>query len=131
MFDRVGAVVLFVDDLDTCLAFYRDVLELRVAMTDDASAAFYMAGHDFALLKTPAAAEMVGEQLLAGGASHRVMLCADVENVDVTYAQLTAKGVKFLKSPMDQQWGIRAAYFADPAGNYWEIRHSLKSASTP
>src|SRR5258708_31874807 len=103
MFDRVGAVVLFVDDLDTCLAFYRDVLELRIAMTDDDSAAFYMAGHYFSLLKKPAAAEKVREKTLAGGANHRLVLCAAVENVDVTYTQPTTKNVKFLKTPKDQK----------------------------
>ncbi|MBZ0308214.1 MAG: VOC family protein, partial [Anaerolineae bacterium] len=45
--------------------------------------------------------------------------------VDTTYQTLTAKGITFIHAPKDQPWGIRAAYFADPEGNLWEIRQQL------
>jgi len=54
-----------------------------------------------------------------------VLLCAGVDDVDAEYAALTAKGLKFIKPPVDQPWGRRTAYFADPEGNLWELFHML------
>ena len=45
-----------------------------------------------------------------------------VEDVDAAYATLEATGVEFTKAPVDQPWGMRAAYFRDPEGNLWELR---------
>lgn len=129
MFNKIGANVLFVHDLDVSTRFYRDVLGLEVVFTDPVSVAYRMADQDFLLLKTTAAAEMLGETLVAHRSSvgQHVMLCADVENVDASYNTLVAQGVTFLHAPADQDWGIRSAYFADPDGHIWEIRHSLRS----
>jgi catechol 2,3-dioxygenase-like lactoylglutathione lyase family enzyme len=127
MFGKVEATVIFVQDLEKCVAFYRDLIGFRVTFNDDVSYGFALEGQDFLLLQTSAAAEMVGEAaLLPGGVSgSRVLLCAGVENVDTVYEALTAKGVAFLKPPEDKPWGRRTAYFADPEGNLWELFHHL------
>ena len=52
-----------------------------------------------------------------------------VTNVDAAYQALSAKGVRFLRPPTDQPWGLRTAYFADPEGNLWEINHSIEAQS--
>jgi lactoylglutathione lyase len=62
---------------------------------------------------------------LSLGESPRVLLAAGVEDVDAAYQMLIAKGVRFLRPPTDQPWGLRTAYFADPEGNLWEINHSI------
>jgi lactoylglutathione lyase len=129
MFSKIGAAVLFVQDLDRCVKFYRDALGLQVAITDADSAAFQMEAQDFLLLKVAAAADMVGEEAISpqDRAGRHVLLCVDVENVDTTYQTYSNRGVSFIRPPADQPWGLRTAYFADPEGNLWEIRHSLKS----
>jgi lactoylglutathione lyase len=126
----VNGVVLFVQDLERCVAFYRDTVGLEVVFRDPVSVAFRMEGQDFLLLEVAAAAEMVGEEALGQhkGAGHEVLLCADVEDVDAAYEALTAKGVAFIRPPKDQAWGLRTAYFADPEGHLWELRHPLASA---
>jgi uncharacterized glyoxalase superfamily protein PhnB len=53
------------------------------------------------------------------------MLCADVADVDKVYDVLAAKGVAFINPPIDQVWGWRTTYFADPEGNVWELRQSI------
>jgi lactoylglutathione lyase len=126
MFSKIGAAVLFVQDLDKCVAFYRDTLGLQIAMTDEVSAAFKMADHDFAILKVSEAVEMTSEAAVLPQSGSRVMLCADVEDVDAAYKTLTEKGVTFIRPPMDKPWGYRTAYFADPEGNVWEFRHTIK-----
>lgn len=125
--NKLTATVMVVKDLEKCMAFYQDIFGLKATFTDDASAAYQMDGHDFVLLKTAGAIEMMGEAALAldqdGG--HRVLLCLGVEDVDATYNELTAKGVTFIKPPKSQAWGRRTAYFADPEGNLWELWHAL------
>jgi uncharacterized glyoxalase superfamily protein PhnB len=40
-----------------------------------------------------------------------------VRDIDATYQELSAKGVRFPMVPSDQPWGGRLALFADPDGN--------------
>jgi lactoylglutathione lyase len=129
MIRKVNAVVLFVQELDRSMTFYRDTLGLEVVVSDDVSFAFRMEGQDFAIVALSAGVNMLNEEVLAlkQGAGHRVMLCADLEDVDATYESLTAKGVIFIKPPIDQPWGWRTAYFADPEGNIWELRESISA----
>lgn len=127
MIRKVNANVLFVQDLNRSMTFYRDTLGLEVVFSDDVSFAFRMEGQDFALVHVSAGAEMLNEEVfsLQHAAGHRVMLCADVEDVDAAYKTLSAKGVTFIKPPIDQPWGWRTAYFADTEGNIWEFRQSI------
>lgn len=124
MIRKINAAVLFVQDLERSMLFYRDKLGLEVVFADADSFAFRMEGQDFALVKIAAAAEMLNEEVvsLPPGAGQRVMLCTDVEDVDAVYQTFTGKGVAFIKPPIDQPWGFRTAYFADPEGHLWEIR---------
>ena len=50
MFNHVTALVLFVQDFEKMLAFYRDTLELPVAQLEEKFVAFKMHDQDFALL---------------------------------------------------------------------------------
>ncbi len=126
---NISAVVLFVDDLDKCMTFYRDVLSLDFTFNDDVSYGFKLGGTDFVVLKTSAAAEMVTQEAIAltGLGNHRALLCVGVESVDDEYKKLSEKGVKFINAPKDQAWGRRTAYFADPEGNLWELWNNLPS----
>lgn len=127
MLSKINAAVIFVQDVEKCVVFYRDVLGLEVTDVDPVSCAFRLEGQDFVVLHRSAAAEMVGDIALAGQPEigHRVLLCAGVDDVDTVYNALTAKGVTFVKPPKDQAWGRRTAYFADPEGNLWELYHHL------
>ena len=127
MFRKVMAMVLFVRDLATCTAFYRDTLGLQVSDSDADSAGFSLGDQYFILLKVSAAAHMIGDESLdhtpAGGP--RGLLAAGVEDVNAAYESLKARGVTMLKPPTDQPWGLRTAYFADPEGNVWEINQPV------
>jgi lactoylglutathione lyase len=127
MIQMINATVLFVRDLARCLTFYQDMLGLQVQLRDPVSVGFRMGDHHFILLEVSAAVDMISEETVApqteGG--HRVLLCAFVDNVDASYAALSAKGIAFIHPPTNQPWGRRTAYFADPEGNLWEISHAL------
>lgn len=123
------AIELIVRDLATCTAFYRDTLGLQVRESENTSnsVSFQIDNVYFFLLEAEGAAQMVSSQPLdlSLGESPRVLLAAGVEDVDAAYQMLWAKGVRFLRPPTDQPWGLRTAYFADPEGNLWEINHSI------
>lgn len=127
MLRSIVATVLFVRDLATCVAFYRDTLGLQVKDSDAESTGFSLGNQYFLLLEVSAAAHLISEEALElkieGGP--RMLLAAGVENVDAVYEELKAKGVTFLRTPADQSWGLRTAYFADPEGNVWEINQSI------
>lgn len=130
MFRNINAVVLFVQDFDTALTFYRDALGLEVVVLEPTFAAFKMHEQDFAINAITEGAAMIGVDLSAfeseTGRLDRVLLCATVEDVDALYAQYTANGVTFTGAPVDKPWGYRVAYFRDPEGNIWELRQPIE-----
>ncbi|HEX6819080.1 MAG TPA: VOC family protein [Ktedonobacterales bacterium] len=127
---KIEAVVLFVHNLPRCTAFYRETFPLQYQGSDANSASFLLQDGLYLILLSPAgAADLLGEQATAptttGGS--RGLLAASVVDVDAAYAQLSAKGVTFLRPPTDQRWGLRTAHFADPEGNLWEINQPIRS----
>lgn len=129
MFHKISTVNLFVQDFDKCLKFYRDTLCLELTRLEPTFVAFRMDDHELHLLQISDGADVLGVNMEAfesqTGKLDRVLLCSRVDNVDAAYETLKANGVEFTKSPVDQPWGIRAAYFRDPEGNIWEISHLL------
>ena len=125
MIGNIHATVLFVRDLAGCAAFYRDTVGFAVRHSDDTSVWF--GDQQVLLLLWSSAAELVGEDVLPaqGAGASRVLLCAEVEDVDAAHAALEARGVAFIKPPTSQPWGLRTAHFADPEGNLWEIAHNI------
>ena len=130
MIHKIEAMVLFVQDLDGCTAFYRDTFKLQYQGSDANSASFLLQDGLYLILLSPEGSadllEMpVNKQKVIGGPHG--LLAAGVANVDAAYEELKAKGVTFLRPPTDQRWGLRTAHFADPEGNIWEINHSIES----
>jgi catechol 2,3-dioxygenase-like lactoylglutathione lyase family enzyme len=125
MIGNIHATVLFVRDLPGCAAFYRDTLGFAEKHADASSVWF--GDQQILLLQRSAAAELVGEDTLASQTDGcpRVLICAEVEDVDATHAALEAKGVTFVQPPTSRSWGVRTAHFADPEGNLWEIAHDI------
>jgi lactoylglutathione lyase len=118
----IGAITLFVEDLDEARRFYQDVFELPVVFEDDDSAVFRFGGTMVNLLRTTAAPELIAPAPVAPpDAGARVQFTIEVDDVDALAARLTGRGVELLNGPMDRPWGIRTASFRDPGGHIWEI----------
>jgi catechol 2,3-dioxygenase-like lactoylglutathione lyase family enzyme len=124
---RITATVLFVNNLDTCRVFYRDVLGFEETFTDDVSVAYRVDEQDFVLLRTSEAVNMISAEAVSPGqpGGPRVLLCAHAADIDATFDALRERGLPFIKPPKDQHWGRRTAYFADPEGNLWELWQPL------
>ncbi|KES06287.1 glyoxalase [Streptomyces toyocaensis] len=119
---NIGAITLFVEDLEATKRFYVEVFDLPVTFEDDDSAVFGFGNTLINLLRTAAAGELIDPAPVAGPDSgSRVQLTLAVADVDAKCEELAARGVTLLNGPMDRPWGIRTASFRDPGGHIWEI----------
>jgi len=118
----IGAITLFVEDLQATKQFYREVFGLPVTFEDDASAVFKFGDTLINLLRTTAARELIEPAAVASReAGARFQFTLEVEDVDAMCAELATRGVELLNGPMDRPWGVRTASFRDPGGHIWEI----------
>jgi uncharacterized glyoxalase superfamily protein PhnB len=126
---EIGAILLFVHDLDGCTAYYRDTLQLPYLGSEDNLAAFKLEDGKMVVLLSRAGAEEIlreGVRALSSAGGPRGLVSLSVADVDATYMELNARGVTFVLPPTDQPWGIRMAHFVDPEGNIWEINREIE-----
>lgn len=122
----VAAITMFVEDTQRTRAFYERVFELSPIHEDENAVAFRFENMVVNLLKTPAAHELIGPARVAGpDAGSRFQLTIGVDDTDAVCEELAARGVDLLNGPMDRDWGLRTAAFADPDGHVWEIAAKL------
>lgn len=122
----VGAITLFVDDPKRSKAFYERVFDGKVVNEDDESAAFRLENTIVNLLVRSAAPSLIDPAPVASadaGASFQLTIW--VEDADETCADLARRGVRLLNGPLDREWGVRTACFADPDGHVWEVAGPL------
>jgi catechol 2,3-dioxygenase-like lactoylglutathione lyase family enzyme len=118
----IGAITLFVEDLNAAKAFYGEVFGLPLAFEDADSAVFDFGNTIVNLLRTTAAPELIKPAAVARrDAGSRLQLTIQVDDVDAVCAELATRGVELLNGPMDRPWGVRTASFRDPGGHIWEI----------
>jgi catechol 2,3-dioxygenase-like lactoylglutathione lyase family enzyme len=123
----IGAITLFVEDLDESKRFYLEVFGLPVVFEDDVSAVFRFGDTLVNLLATTAAPELIAPAAVAEpAAGSRAQFSIEVDDVDALCGQLTGRGVRLLNGPVDRPWGIRTAAFRDPGGHIWEIGHAIR-----
>ena len=122
----VGAITLFVEDRERAKSFYERVFELVPIFEDENAAAFQFENMIVNLLATPAAHELIEPAAVAGAdGGSRFQLTIWVDDADAVSAELAARGVTLLNGPMDREWGMRTACFADPDGHIWEVASKL------
>jgi catechol 2,3-dioxygenase-like lactoylglutathione lyase family enzyme len=109
---RLYGVCVFVDDLAAARGFYGEVLGLPVAWEYAGRAVGYDVG-----------AHLIVEAVDRDDAEGRALVgrfvgCSiAVDDIDVTFAALSAKGVALLSPPERQSWGGVLAHFRDVSGN--------------
>jgi len=122
----VGAITLFVEDLPRTRQFYVDVFDVPLVYEDANSVVFKFGAAMINLLATTAARGLI-EPAPVGGrdAGSRLQLSIFVDDVDAVCADLAGRGVELVNGPMDREWRMRTACFADPAGHIWEVAQEL------
>ncbi len=132
----VANCFLVVDDHDTALTFYRDVLGFTV--TNDVTQGEYR----WLSVSPPAqpglevVIQSVGiypgssdddraamDTLLAKGLMSSLIL--RVDDVDALFEHVAASGAEVLQEPADQFYGVRDCAFRDPAGNMIRVNTPL------
>jgi lactoylglutathione lyase len=125
----VGAITLFIEDLQRSKLFYQDVFGQPVVYEDQDSAVFGFENTIINLLKIPAARDLIEPGAVASReAGSRFQLTIWVDDADAVCAELGTRGVTLLNGPMNRAWGMRTASFTDPDGHIWEIAQQLPPA---
>ncbi|MGH3305348.1 MAG: VOC family protein [Streptosporangiaceae bacterium] len=121
---EIGAITLFVPDLDRATAYYQEVFGLQ-ANGLDADTAMFQFKNVYVFLHKAAAAHVpvpeVQEEAQKGAGQFAII----VDDVDAVCSELTARGVQLICGPADRPWGMRTITFADPAGHVWEIAQNV------
>jgi lactoylglutathione lyase len=123
--DRIGYVILYVEDLEASTAFYRDVVGLPYKFTDAGYAEFGTEGTKFALYERRRAEWLTGRSVAPGPAAEIVIV---VEDVDACAERLSERGVTVLSGPADRPWGHRTLHIADPDGFVVEFAQEIPRA---
>ena len=125
----VGAITLFVEDPQRSRSFYENAFELSATYEDDDSAVLELENTLLNLLRARAADELIAPAAVGSrDAGSRFQLTIWVDDADAASAELAARGVELLNGPIDRNWGVRTAAFADPDGHVWEIAQQLAQA---
>ena len=125
---KLTHVRLLVDDMDRCLAFYRDALGLEVTLDAGEGIYFELDAGDviLALYRRDLMGQMLGAALPAPAQSDAVAFTFQVHDVDAAAEELAEKGVELVNGPMDYEVAfLRVAHLRDPEGNLIEINAPL------
>ncbi|MEO8434522.1 MAG: VOC family protein [Pyrinomonadaceae bacterium] len=116
MFKQLDYAMVVVSDMNRSVQFYRDTLGIPLKFespdwTEFLTGTTTLALHGGGVPRQQS--EPFGEGKVAGGCS----IGFNVENLDKTYEELKAKGVKFVMPPSEPEGqGIRLAVGLDPDG---------------
>lgn len=129
----IDTVAIVVSDLKKAIAWYRDVLGLRVAYIGPNTAE--------ADPKAEGTAENPGHwvELGPGRPQTRVHLCfmgGSVEpgpsgitfltdDIQADYQRMRRKGVRFIMTPEKMEWGEWIGQFVDPDGNEFDLKQPI------
>jgi catechol 2,3-dioxygenase-like lactoylglutathione lyase family enzyme len=123
----ISAVTLFAEDFEGTKTFYREVFELEGVYEDEVSCVFTFGAQMINILDASEAPSLIAPATPGGPDSKpRFQFTLDVDDVDAMCTELVGRGVALINGPMDREWGIRTALFADPTGTLWEIAAPLK-----
>ena len=117
---------IFVEDLETQIAFYRDVLGFDIKETaEDGNVFLEKDGTLFLMYGRRDFEKMTGRAFeYAHGINGHFEIALGVENyaaVDRAFEEVVAKGAKPVMEPTTEPWGQRTCYISDPEGNLIEI----------
>ena len=125
---RVGAITMFIDDTQRSKAFYENGFGAKAVSEDADAVTFEFENMVVNMLRVPAAHELIAPAPVGDAdAPRRFQLTIGVQDTDAVCEELAARGVELLNGPMDREWGMRTAAFADPDGHIWEVAAKIPS----
>ncbi len=117
---------LYVNDYDTCLQFYRDVLELEVVFISkvDRYVELTNGATKLAIICRGKLKEYFGSRTLVSfeQKGDAIVLSFGVKDVDEALEYLKSKNVEVVSAPWNfADWGVKLALVRDPEGNLIEL----------
>ena len=113
MLSRIHSVLIWSEDPNRLVPFYRDVLGLKVEMEGE-----------FAVFSLDGAGLAIGKHSDVRGRSrdpNRVMIDFQVADCQAEYDRLRQRGVEFVRPPSKEGDGLTIATFLDPDGNVLQL----------
>jgi lactoylglutathione lyase len=111
-------VILYVDDLDRAMAFYRSVLRVEGERRSATYAEMRLSNAKLGFYLRDALPELIGRPGGPGPSAEVVFL---VEDVDAEAERLRGDGVRIIAGPVDRPWGHRTLHLEDPDGHVVEL----------
>ncbi|MFD2445439.1 VOC family protein [Bacillus sp. CGMCC 1.16607] len=119
-------VILYVNDFEKTMEFYKDILGLPLKMQADTYVEFDTGATVLSINTRESVKEITGLSVSEGvSSSQSFEVGFVVKNVEATIEDLRQKGVSIIKEPVTKPWGQTVAYVADPDGHFIEICSSL------
>ena len=123
---EIRALGLFVNDMETMVKFYRDIIGLKTDWKDGDPAAEFETGECwFILYGRKDFEKMTAQQYDYPKGTNGTMVIGfnlkTYDDVDKEYERLLGLGVKSIFKPTTNPYGQLTCYVADPDGNLLEI----------
>jgi lactoylglutathione lyase len=118
-------VILYVDDLERSLTFYRLLLGVVGTRRSETYAELVLENCRLGFYLREAVPELVGRTSQGSGAEVLFL----VEDVDAEADRLRAAGVPILSGPVDRPWGHRTVHVEDPDGHVVELAREIPRSS--
>ena len=119
---------LYVEDLSTSIAFYRDVVGLEFKFEQDGYAEFVTHPTKFGLYERSRLPSLIGRE---GGVQGPTMAAVFlVQNADSEAERLKSLNVPILAGPEDRPWGHRTVHILDPDEHVVEFAQEIPRTSS-
>ena len=123
---RIDLIGIFVKDIKSMVAFYRDVLGFEIDWDGQGPyAEFSNEGVRFAMYERAQLPGLLGQTpTYPSGLNGTFEIALDLPTsaeADREFARVVKGGGKSIYEPRDEPWGQHTSYVADPEGNLIEI----------
>lgn len=120
-------IILYVNDLEKTLHFYRDILQLPVKMQVDTYVEFETGSTTLSVNTRASVQQDIGLEVSSDTATSSTFEVGFVvDDVAATIEELRQQHVPIVKEPITKPWGQVVAYVSDPDGHFIEICSAIE-----
>ena len=121
--ESVDYVILYVRNLESSIAVYRDVIGLPFKFQESGYAEFTTRGTKLGLYDRSRLPDLIGREATEGGPAGEILFVVD--DVDAQAERLRRTGVEIIARPVDRPWGHRTLHVLDPDGFVVELAQEI------